>query len=98
MRKLLLFLAGVALLASVAHAREGFGFSKKSITMNRTKPPALNTSARRIKVAAETFFRSPDVQPSPNVFDVDPGKQDSNATRESAKMAPERTDPLSSPT
>ncbi len=46
----MLVLAGVAMLAVPAFGREGFGFSKKSITMNRTKPPALNTSARRIKV------------------------------------------------
>ncbi len=52
MRKLAMLLTGVALFASSALAREGFGFSKKSITMNRAKPPALNTSARRVKVVA----------------------------------------------
>src|SRR6266516_1536558 len=52
MRKLAILLTGVALFASSAFGREGFGFSKKSITMNRTKPPALNTPARRVKVVA----------------------------------------------
>lgn len=52
MRKLIFAVAGVALLASTAQAREGFGFSKKSVTMNRTKAPALNTPARRVKVTA----------------------------------------------
>ena len=52
MRKLALFLTGVALFAASAYAREGFGFSKKSVTMNRTKPPGLNTPARRVKVVA----------------------------------------------
>jgi hypothetical protein len=47
---LLALAAGVFI--STAQAREGFGFSKKSITMNRTKPPALNTAARRLKVTA----------------------------------------------
>ena len=55
MRKLVILLvaAGVFVTAG-AEAREGFGFSKKSTTMNRTKPPALSTSARRIKVAASS--------------------------------------------
>ncbi|HEY3054411.1 MAG TPA: hypothetical protein VGK31_00620, partial [Thermoanaerobaculia bacterium] len=52
MRKLALLLLGVAICASSASGREGFGFSKKSITMNRTKAPALNTPARRVKVTA----------------------------------------------
>jgi hypothetical protein len=52
MRKLTLFLILAAGVFTVAEAREGFGFSKKSITMNRTKPPALNTPARRVKVTA----------------------------------------------
>lgn len=45
---------GAALVAFPAHAREGFGFSRKSITMNRTTPPALNTPARRVKVTASS--------------------------------------------
>jgi hypothetical protein len=52
MRKLALLLLGMSVFASTVYAREGFGFSKKSITMNRTKPPAINTPARRIKVTA----------------------------------------------
>ena len=54
MRKLALVLLGVAVFASSAHGREGFGFAKKSITMNRTKAPALNTPARRVKVTASS--------------------------------------------
>ena len=54
MRKIAFVLTGVALFAASAFAREGFGFSKKSITMNRTKPPALNTAARRVKVVASS--------------------------------------------
>jgi len=52
MRKLALLLVGVAVFAPGAFAREGFGFTKKSVTMNRTKPPALNVPARRVKVVA----------------------------------------------
>ncbi len=52
MRKLALIVLATSVFASSASAREGFGFSKKSVTMNRTRPPALNTSARRIKVVA----------------------------------------------
>ncbi len=54
MRKLTLLLMGVALFTSAAHAREGFGFAKKSITMNRTRPPALNVPARRVQVTASS--------------------------------------------
>ncbi|HSP16735.1 MAG TPA: hypothetical protein VLV78_18455 [Thermoanaerobaculia bacterium] len=50
MRKLALLVLGISVCASSASGREGFGFSKKSITMNRTRPPAINTPARRIKV------------------------------------------------
>ncbi len=54
MRKLALFVLAIGVCASNASGREGFGFSKKSITMNRTKPPAINTPARRIKVTASS--------------------------------------------
>ena len=54
MRKVGFLLLGVALLAPGAFAREGFGFTKKSVTMNRTKPPALNVPARRVKVVASS--------------------------------------------
>jgi hypothetical protein len=55
MRKLVIFLVAAGVfVAAGAEAREGFGFSKKSITMNRTKAPGLPTSARRIKVAASS--------------------------------------------
>lgn len=54
MRKVVLVLLGAAVCALPAYAREGFGFSKKSITMNRTKPPALNTAARRVKIVASS--------------------------------------------
>jgi len=41
----------VLVLASApAYAREGFGFKKKAVDIQRTIPPALNTGARRVKV------------------------------------------------
>lgn len=41
----------VLVLASAsAHAREGFGFKKKAVDLQKTVPPALNTGARRVKV------------------------------------------------
>lgn len=57
MRKLAFLLMGLSVLAPVAYGREGFGFTKKSITMNRTKPPALNTAARRVRVVASSDRR-----------------------------------------
>jgi hypothetical protein len=36
--------------ALAAEAREGFGFTKKAVLMNRTNPPALNIGARRVRV------------------------------------------------
>lgn len=51
-RVVLFILAAGVLALSSAEAREGFGFTKKSVTMNRTTPPALNMAARRVKVAA----------------------------------------------
>ncbi|HEV8659895.1 MAG TPA: hypothetical protein VGS96_14910 [Thermoanaerobaculia bacterium] len=52
MRKTAFLLAIAIGVFTTAEGREGFGFSKKSITMNRTKAPALNTPARRVKVTA----------------------------------------------
>jgi hypothetical protein len=49
----------IALFASVAHAREGFGFSKKAVDMQRTTPPGINVSGTRIAIAA-TSDRSGD--------------------------------------
>lgn len=49
--KRLFALSCVLVLASAsAHAREGFGFSKKAAFITKTVPPALNTGARRVKV------------------------------------------------
>src|SRR5690349_20127205 len=47
------------LLCTPAYAREGFGFTKKAVTMNRKKPPTLNVGARRVKVSV-TSERSQD--------------------------------------
>ena len=38
--------------AFTVEAREGFGFTKKAVVMNRTNPPALNVGARRVRVEA----------------------------------------------
>lgn len=38
--------------AVAAEGREGFGFTKKAAVMNRTKPPALNIPARRVRLEA----------------------------------------------
>lgn len=54
MRKMIFVVLAAGLFASGAYAREGFGFSKKSITMNRTKPPVTNTPARRVRVTASS--------------------------------------------
>ena len=54
MRKLVYLLLGAALLAPSAFGREGFGLSKKSVTMNRTRPPAINTAARRVSLDASS--------------------------------------------
>lgn len=45
MRKMIFVVLAAGLFASGVYAREGFGFSRKSITMNRTKPPMTNTPA-----------------------------------------------------
>ena len=53
MRKLALLLAAAGVFfAPSADAREGFGFTKKAVSMNRTNPPLLDVGARRVKVTA----------------------------------------------
>jgi hypothetical protein len=47
----LLLLAAIGLFALDLQAREGFGFTKKAVTMNRLKPPVTTIGARRVKVA-----------------------------------------------
>lgn len=41
-------------IAASAEAREGFGFTKKSVVMDVRNPPALNLGARRVKVVVES--------------------------------------------
>ena len=53
-RGLLLIAAIGVFVAGDAAAREGFGFTKKAVTMTRTIPPATNLGARRVKVVATT--------------------------------------------
>ncbi|HET7711311.1 MAG TPA: hypothetical protein VFL80_05225, partial [Thermoanaerobaculia bacterium] len=53
-RALVLLAATTALLTTDATAREGFGFTKKAVTMRRTIPPATNLGARRVKINAST--------------------------------------------
>ena len=57
-RAFLLIAAIGVFLAGDAFAREGFGFTKKAVTMTRTIPPATNLGARRVKVAATTERQS----------------------------------------
>jgi hypothetical protein len=51
-KRALLFLIGIGVVAAAAEGREGFGFTKKAVTMNRTKPPATNLGARRVSITA----------------------------------------------
>jgi hypothetical protein len=44
----------VVMFAYAADAREGFGFTKKSVDMTRTIPPTLNVSGTRVKVTASS--------------------------------------------
>lgn len=53
MRKLAAVLAVLAIGLS-AEAREGFGFSKKAVDVDRTIPPATNAGARRVQVLVES--------------------------------------------
>src|SRR5688500_770717 len=52
MRKLALYLLAAAVFTSDAFAREGFGFTKKAVSMTRTNPPSLGIGARRVKITA----------------------------------------------
>ena len=52
MKRLLTALCLVAL-ATPLQAREGFGFSKKAVTFNRTVPPSTNVGARRVRVTVD---------------------------------------------
>ena len=53
MRNLVIFLAATGLFVSTElSAREGFGFTKKAVQMNRTNPPLLDVGARRVKITA----------------------------------------------
>lgn len=52
MKRLLLVLAVLAAGVS-AEAREGFGFKKKAVDINRTIPPATNAGSRRVEVNVE---------------------------------------------
>ena len=49
-KSLLLVLAIGVFAAGDAFAREGFGFTKKAVVMNRLKPPVTTIGARRVKV------------------------------------------------
>ena len=53
-RPVLVALALGLSIVAVAEAREGFGFTKKAVVMNRKKPPALNAGARRVKLSVNT--------------------------------------------
>ena len=52
MKRLLTALCLVAL-AFPLQAREGFGFSKKAVTLMRTVPPSTNVGARRVRVTVD---------------------------------------------
>ena len=47
---LVVALCVLVLASAPAYAREGFGFKKKAVDIQRTIPPALNTGARRVKI------------------------------------------------
>jgi hypothetical protein len=50
MKRHLVALCVLVLASASAYAREGFGFKKKAVDIQKTVPPALNTGARRVKV------------------------------------------------
>jgi hypothetical protein len=55
MSKRALLCGMLALFLSVAvYGREGFGFTKKSVDMTKTVPPAINVSGTRVSVAVDT--------------------------------------------
>jgi hypothetical protein len=53
MRKLAAVLVVLAF-GVCAEAREGFGFKKKAVELDRTIPPATNAGARRVQIVVET--------------------------------------------
>lgn len=54
MRRLLLAVFLAVCVALPMFAREGFGFSKKAVTMARTIPPSSSAGARRVKVSVSS--------------------------------------------
>ncbi|MGZ7042684.1 MAG: hypothetical protein ACXVH7_12905, partial [Thermoanaerobaculia bacterium] len=54
----------MAMCVFAAEAREGFGFSKRAVTMTRTIPPSLNVTATHVNVTAraERSSNSDDAQ------------------------------------
>ena len=50
MKRLLIALLFLLFLAVPGQAREGFGFKKKAVSIDRTIPPATNVGARRVQV------------------------------------------------
>jgi hypothetical protein len=53
MKRLLVVLLMTGLALPVL-AREGFGFRKAAVSMNRTVPPSTNAGARRVKIAVDS--------------------------------------------
>ena len=53
-KSLLLVLAIGVFVVGDAMAREGFGFTKKAVVMNRLKPPVTAVGARRVKVSVSS--------------------------------------------
>ena len=53
-KSLLLVLAIGVFAAGESMAREGFGFTKKAVVMNRLKPPMTAVGARRVKVSVSS--------------------------------------------
>ncbi len=55
MSKRFVFLAVLCVIAAFpVFGREGFGFTKKSVEILKTKPPAINVSGTRVNVAVDT--------------------------------------------
>ena len=53
-KRALLCSVAYALFAFAAHGREGFGFTKRAIEMNRLVPPAVNVSGTRVTVSVDS--------------------------------------------
>lgn len=52
-RPVLLLLTAIGVFSAFdLHAREGFGFTKKAVIMNRLRPPVTTLGARRVKISA----------------------------------------------